>query len=151
MSRFLSSMLAMMLVSFAGLVWADDKPKSEPDTPLAKSDASIKQEQLSRQFKDFEQMLLRLAQRMEASSKQEDRDKSAIIKKAIQKARDADVDNKFDKLVNLFRDPKELDLDSIQTIGDKQKELIKDLQDIIQILMTDNRDAELRAERERIT
>jgi hypothetical protein len=129
------------------LLQAQEPAKNEK---TIKDDASIQQELLARRFKDFEQALLRLAQRLELSDKPENREKAVILKKAIQLAGERGADAKFDTLVKLLRESKELGLEDLQKVLDENKSLAKDIRDIIAVLMTDNRDAELKAERERL-
>lgn len=129
------------------LLKAQEPAKSEK---TIKDDASIQQELLARRFKDFEQALLRLAQRLELSDKPENREKAVILKNAIKLAGERGADAKFDTLVKLLRESKELGLEDLQKVLDENKSLAKDIRDIIAVLMTDNRDAELKAERERL-
>src|SRR5947209_1448095 len=71
----------------------------DADPALVQGEAASKQEALRRRFDDFKQSLLRLAQRLEASSKAEDREKAATLKKAIALASEQGVDTKFTTLV----------------------------------------------------
>lgn len=145
--RLLIAVLTAALCGL-GMVRADEaaKPASPAESGPVTAAAAIRQERLARQFKDFEQALLRLAQRLESSSKPEDREKAAILKKAIAKAGDAGIDTKFDRLVNVLRNTKEVGLDELGRAAEQNKDLVKDIQEILNILMTDNREAELRAE-----
>jgi hypothetical protein len=145
MRRILVPIVLSILV--LPLLRAQEPAKSEK---TIKDDVSIQQELLARRFKDFEQALLRLAQRLEASDKPENREKAVMLKKAIQLAGERGADAKFDTLVRLLRESKELGLEDLQKVLDENKSLAKDIRDIIAILMTDNRDAELKAERERL-
>src|SRR4051794_28693185 len=113
MSRKLPSSLLVAALMFALVnVRAADRasvkaPVKKPaeitapdaDPKVLQGEAASKQEALRRQFDDFKQSLLRLAQRLEASSKQEDRDKATILKKAIAQASEQGVDTKFTTLV----------------------------------------------------
>src|SRR5947209_8975948 len=143
---------ALMIASLVLIARADDPPKPDAKaTPakaegLSKDEATIKQERLAAQFREFEQKLLRLAQRMETSSKAEDRDRAVMLKKAIELAGKEGTDLKFDRLVGLLKDSKALDLDSVVAIMEKNKDLAKDIREILKLLLMDNRDAELRAE-----
>ncbi|HEV3255723.1 MAG TPA: hypothetical protein VG013_02465, partial [Gemmataceae bacterium] len=128
----------------------DQKDDAKLDPASTIEDAAIKQERLSRQFREFEGALLRLAQRMETSPKPEDREKAAVLKKAIEKAMTEGVDTKFDKLVNLLQTSKAITPDALQKVMDQNKDLANDIRTILAILLTDNRDEELRKEKERI-
>ena len=156
MRRSLAPVFVMLLMCGLAVRAADDSNsalKRLGDTSDAnlKNEAAIKQERLARQFKEFTQTLLRLAQRMEASGKPEDRQKALVLKKAILEASKANTDAKFDKLITVLKDSKELDLDVLAKSGDLSKDVLSDIQKILDILMTDNRDAELKAEIARMT
>src|SRR5439155_12910825 len=66
-------------------------------------DLELEQRQLKNQFLEFKQALLRLAQHMENSAKQEDRDKAVLLKKAIASASEKGTDAKFMELIDLLR------------------------------------------------
>lgn len=158
MMRRLLATLTVVALGLALVARADDpaKTKVDPkakaaakdensiDEKVAKAEAAIKQEQLARQFREFEAALLRLAQRMELSSKPEDREKAVILKKAIELASTEGTDTKFDKLVKLLKDKDSLNLQDLDRAQNANKDLAADLAKILAILMTDNRDAELR-------
>src|SRR4051812_26322741 len=127
---------------------ADDRAKKE--AALDKDEAALKQERLKIQFQDFEAKLVRLAQRLEKSSKPEDLEKARVLKRAIEAAQTSGADNKFDKLVNDLKTSKALDLDTLEILLKRNEDLASDLRAILKILLTDNRDAELAAERRRI-
>ena len=71
--------LAMILVLVAR---ADDTEKSPQKNP-ERDEAAMRQERLKDQFGDFKASLLRLAQRLERSSRPEDRERAVILKQAI--------------------------------------------------------------------
>jgi hypothetical protein len=87
---------------------------------------------------------------MASSSKPEDREKAVTIKKALEKASTEGVDTKFDKLVATLKSTKAVTISDLSTVMERNKELASDLRAILNILLTDNRDEELRRERERI-
>ena len=111
-------------------------------------EAEIKQEQLKRQFDDFKQSVVRLAQRLESSTKQEDKDKAIILKKAITLASEQGVDAKFTTLISeLKRGDTFKDLDKLQDLIAKNGDLRNDIRALIELLLKDDRDAALREER----
>jgi hypothetical protein len=123
---------------------------AKPPAPPSGDEAAVNQEILARQFRDFEQALLRLAQRLERSSRPEDRERAANLKKAIALASDQGVDAKFDKLVGVLRVSKSLSVQEIQEAMTENQMVSKDIKAILVLLMTDNRDDELKREQERI-
>src|SRR5262249_27416797 len=103
-----------------------------------------------RQFRDFEGALLRLKQRLETSSKAEDRDKAVVLGKALEKAGKEGTDTKFDKLVSMLATSKAVTPDYLEDVLRRNNDLANDIRAILNILLTDNRDEELRREKERI-
>jgi len=88
-----------------------DRPSATPDLSpeqidLQQREAAQKQDQLKRQFDEFKQSLLRLAHRLESSTKQEDKDRAAILKDAIKVASEQGVDTKFATLISKLKGPR---------------------------------------------
>jgi hypothetical protein len=119
--------------------------QADPKTVI--DDAANHQERLKRQFDDFKQALLRLAQSLENSPRQEDKDKAANLKLAIQKASEQGVDTKFSTLVeSLRRENTFKDLDQLQTVLQQNEELRRDLRAILELLLRDDRAGQLKRE-----
>src|SRR5215472_11690712 len=76
------------------------KVAAEPaDAPAkVRSEIALQQEVMARQFREVEQTMLRLAQRLEASSKPQDREKAVVLRKALDFAGKEGVHLKFDHL-----------------------------------------------------
>jgi len=132
-----------------------DTSKSKPDielTPeqiaLQQAESAIKQDYLKRQFDEFKQSLLRLAHRLESSTKREDKDKAAILKDAIKQASEQGIDNKFNTLMVALKNAETFkDVAKLEAILDKNKDLQNDLRALIELLLKDDRDKQLREER----
>jgi hypothetical protein len=128
---------------------ATERP-DQGDPKLLIEDAANQQERLKRQFDDFKQSLLRLAQRLENSPKQEDKDKSKNLKEAIKKASEEGVDSKFGTLVDILRKENlAKDLDQMKVVLEQNEELRRDIRAIMELLLKDDRDSQLRKEIER--
>lgn len=122
-----------------------------PPPPAARADeAAVNQEILARQFRDFEQSLLRLAQRLERSSKPEDRERAAGLKKAIAFVSDQGTDAKFDRLIAILKQSRALSLQEIQEAMTQNRMLADDIKAVLVLLLSDNRDDELKREQERL-
>lgn len=153
LASVLTAALAFVLIARADDLGKKDDAKASPakgGATLDKDDAALKQERLKVQFQDFEAKLLRVKQRLERSSKPEDLEKARVLQRAIDEAGKAGTDNKFDKLVNDLKTSKALDLDTVEILAKKNEDLANDIRAILRILLTDNRDAELAAERRRL-
>jgi hypothetical protein len=130
----------------------ETKPNEVGDPKLLIEDAATQQDRLKRQFEDFKQSLLRLAQRLESSSRQEDQDKAKVLRDAIKQASDEGIDTKFSSLVEALRDKDAFkNLEQLQTVMEQNKDLRNDIRKLIELLLKDDRDAELRRQREETT
>jgi hypothetical protein len=149
MARLGFLLASVCLAGIGCLCRADEPVKSQPP-PAAAGDAALNQEILSRQFRDFKQALLRLAQRLEGSSKPEDRERAVNLKKAISLASEKEVDSEFEKLIALLKASKSLSLQEIQEAMSRNQMLAQDIKSILALLLADNRDDELKREQKRL-
>jgi hypothetical protein len=127
--------------------------RSAPDLgdPKVKvEDVATREDQLKRKYDNFKQALLRLAQRLESSTKQEDRDKAKILKDAIKAASDKGIDTKFTSLISALRKEGTFQsTEDLEAILNQNDSLRQDLRELIEMLLRDDPFARLRAERER--
>jgi hypothetical protein len=145
---------SLVLVAFALVlgVRADDPtpPKPKDKTDITKfDDEAIEQEQLAKQFKDFESALLNMANRMERSGKPEDVERAKILKQALKECREKDIHGKFDILAGLLKN-KSVGVGEIEDAMKTSKMLAEDIRAIIALLLSDNRDAQLKELRIRV-
>jgi len=129
----------------------DAKPAADakPTTDIQR-EAQLKQQVLAERFRAFEAQLLQVAQRMAASSKQEDREKAAILMSAIKEANESGVDVRFNKLVDILKGSKAASIQDVKDAIDQADLLTRNLRAILAILMTDSRDKQLADEKDRI-
>jgi hypothetical protein len=149
MLRRVLPVLCLLTLGLSFCAWADEaaKPKAPAKPP---AEFAVDQEILARQFRDFEKALLRVAQRLETSNKPEDRDQAAKLKKAIQLASDSQVDNKFEKLIGILKSSKALSIQEIKGAMEQNKMLADDIQAIINLLLADSREDEIKKEKKRL-
>jgi hypothetical protein len=159
MNRFTITCLGILAFGWVLVVRADDppkpddsaKPKDDKSSDVIKKESQENQQMLERRFKDFEQSLLRLAQRLEKSSKPEDRQRAETLKKAIALVGDQGVDLKFKTLIEILQKPStSLSLTEIKEAMDQNKMLAEDIRAILALLMADNRDDQLKNEIKRL-
>src|SRR6266852_473432 len=158
MNRFAITCLSLLVFGWVLVVRGDEpksddasKPKDEKSSAVLKDEARESQQVLERRFKDFEQSLLRLAQRLEKSSKPEDRQRADTLKKAIALVGDQGVDLKFKTLIEILQKPStSLSLTEIKQAMDQNKMLAEDIRAILALLMADNRDDQLKDEIKRL-
>jgi hypothetical protein len=132
---------------------SDDAAKSKDDksADAIKKEAQENQQVLKRRFEDFKQSLLRLAQRLEKSTKPEDRQRADTLKKAIALAGEQGTDLKFASLVEILKkDSTSLSIPEIKEAMDQNKMLAEDIRAILALLMADNRDDFLKNEIKRL-
>jgi hypothetical protein len=154
MRRFV--LAAFGLAALAGvLALRADEPASSPpkrDDSAAKvrDKLSLDEQNLARRFSEFEQALLKLKQRLERSPRQEDRDRAAILQKALDKARDTSISTHFEQLIQFLRDQKLNSVPDITTARDQSERIANDLRELLALLREDSRAAKLREERMRL-
>src|SRR5262249_34154252 len=147
--RFLIPLLVPVAVLFL-TVRAEDQDTKSQAKPKSPADAAIEQARLADQFHAFETALLHLAQRLERSSKPEDRERAALLKEAIKKASEQNIDMKFKALVNLLESSKAFSMNEIKEAMDRSRMLADDIRAVLALLMSDNRDAWLKGELARL-
>jgi hypothetical protein len=115
----------------------------------AQKEAALKEDQLKRQFDEVKQMLLRLAQRLDSSPKPEDRDKAKILREALNATSTQTIDAKLIALAAALKGSGAFsDLDQLSTLIKENNDLRTELRALIDLLLKDNRDAELKRQRE---
>lgn len=120
---------------------------AQPPVPTTPGDVRPKQETIAAQFLRFQRELLQLAQKLEASDKQEDKDRAQVIRAALELAKQENVAGQFGKMLEKLRDGKPGDLEAI---AGQDAQLTKALNDILQMLLSDDASTRLKIERERI-
>ncbi|MFL5342227.1 MAG: hypothetical protein ACJ8F7_18935 [Gemmataceae bacterium] len=113
------------------------------------------QDAAAREYKQFEDLLLRLAQRMEKSPLPEDRKKAEALRAAIDLANKSGVENRFGKLLTTLLgkegNGRGLTTDDLEKAAGQNEELIKILRDMLELLMTDSETLRRKAEVEKLT
>src|SRR5262249_522385 len=147
MTRRLLGGLMMTGLAFVLIARADDPVKDggdKIDPKVASETATTQMDRVRRQFSEFENALLRLKEGLEQSPRQEDQKRAAPLAEAMKKASQEGIDTRFDKLVKLVADSKTFDdLTKLQEAIDYNHKLMDDIKLILQILLSDNRDAQL--------
>ncbi|HWG44605.1 MAG TPA: hypothetical protein VN688_17645 [Gemmataceae bacterium] len=125
---------------------SDIKRSGDTADPRVKiEDAATQQERLKRQFDDFKQKLLGLALRMENSGKAEDRDKAKILREAIKRSSEKGIETQFSSLIDTLKTNNAFkDTEQLQEILKQNEELRRNLREIMELLLKDDRDAEIR-------
>src|SRR5206468_1361445 len=111
--------------------------------------AAFDQDRLRQQYSAFQQSLLSLAQRLEKSSKQEDRDKAAALRQAIALANKESIDTQFAKLVSTLTGSG-VTIREIEGAIGQNEQLVKTLNEMIALLLSDGDAAKLKEEQKRL-
>ena len=138
-----------LLVFTQTLVAQAPKPVADAPAPKAATELRGPQEQNAKLFQDLKRGLLVLAQKLEKSDRQEDKDRSKTIRAALDVAEKANVDNQFKNLITGLSKGSNKIQDVDQLLG-QNGELAKALQEMLNILMTDDESARLKAEIEKL-
>ncbi len=147
---FPASLLGLMIVCVS--LGRTDSSKTLPSnsSPTAsRNDAATTQDRLRREFEELKQSLLRLKQRLEISPRPEDKARALAIDAALAMVAKQGTDGKFTTLVKSLRQTDAFsNLDTMQQVMNRNQELREDLRKLIEILAKDNREDQLRKEKE---
>ncbi|MCI0639994.1 MAG: hypothetical protein L0Y72_12095 [Gemmataceae bacterium] len=144
--------LAAMVVGVLGMALtlrAQDAPaKSAAADEVAKirDEIRLREQILRSQYAEFENSLLKLKQRLERSSKQEDRDRAAVLGKVLDFSKDAGIGVQFEQLVQFLKDNQFKAVGDMKIALDRSNRLADDLREILNRLREDTKHAKLRDE-----
>ncbi len=124
-------------------------PKTE-DAAQIRENLVHKEQILARQYQEFEQQLLRLKQRLERSSKQEDRDKALVLDKVLDYCKDKSISVSFEQMIDTLKSKELKSVPDIETALNRSKNIAEDLQKVIFMLREDSRARILSEERLRL-
>jgi hypothetical protein len=146
--------LAALTWTLAGRAQAPQQGKAgaglDEKADKIKRDLALREQILANRFSEFRQSLLKLKQRLEASPKQEDRERAVILQKALDKAEATEIGSQFDKIVETIKGRDLKTLPDIQAAMERSNKLAEDLRQILDLLREDNRASKLREERARL-
>ncbi len=134
----------------------DTAPPERLDEPAALADLANKQARMSALFGDFKASLLRMAVRLGNSSKPEDKARAVILKTALDKANNDNLEASFEKLIVVIQSikPNGTDTAEIARALKDNEEITARIRALLAILQSDNRDEVLKtllaASRERL-
>jgi hypothetical protein len=140
--------IAALLAPSTSLV-DDQSLQNKSDKKIA-DEAAVEQERLAAQYRSFELAMLHLAQRLERSNKPGDRERAGILKEAINKSSEVGISHKFETLIGLLRTTKAASIAELSEAMTQSKMLADEIQVILDILLTDNREAQLKKQIEHL-
>ncbi len=148
--RILSLAVFLGLLALCAAQGRTDGAKTPPKAEGPNQDqAATTQDRLRREFDDLKQSLLRLKQRLENSPRPEDKARAQAIERALQMVARQGTDGKFNTLVqNLKKSDAFSNLETMQQMMNRNQELRDDLRKLIDILAHDNREDQMKKEKE---
>ena len=101
---------------------------------------ALSQEQVERKYRRFEQVLLRMSELTSAS----DPKRAALLRKAVARSKDKEINAQFAQLVDLLK------RDQLAGAASRQQAVEQDLARLLELLLSEQRGERLKNERERI-
>jgi hypothetical protein len=134
--------LGLASIALAVLTYVSAAQVQDPtpvDSTKVKEEVSLKERQIAAKFQEFEQLVLRLKQRLALSPVQADRDQAAILDRVLEYSKDRSISVKFEQIIEDLKSKK---LDTTTEIGtalDRVRTVADDLRDIVAMLREDTR------------
>ena len=133
--------LASIALAVLTYVFAAGAQESAPnvDGSKVKEEVSLKERQIAAKFQEFEQLVLRLKQRLALSPVQADRDQAAVLDRVLEACKDRSISVKFEQILEDLKSKK---LDTTTEIGsalNRVRTVADDLRDIVAMLREDTR------------
>lgn len=114
-------------------------PKTPSDAAQIKENAGLKEQILARQYQEFEQQLLRLKQRLERSSKQEERDQALVLGRVLEHCKEKSISVQFEQMVDILKSKELKSLPDIKQALTRSTNIADELRFVIEMLREDTR------------
>ncbi|MBI3411719.1 MAG: hypothetical protein HY040_25595 [Planctomycetes bacterium] len=147
----LASMLlaAIGIFSLSAAAQQGDKQsadKQSGDANKLRDELAIQEAMLKRQYAEFEDSVLKLAQRLKRSSKLEDRDRAAVLEKVLEESRNSSILVQFEQIVDHLKKAQLTGSGETQIALQQANKLADDLRRILDLYRQDPRSAKIRDE-----
>jgi hypothetical protein len=137
--------LAVFIPSLA----AQDAAK-KADVGQVRDEITASEQQIARQFADFEQALLKLTQRLKRSDKREDQERAKVLEKVLEESRTASITVQFERMVNALQGQKLNNPGEIKNLSDQSQKLADDLRKLLALMREDPRTKQVQDERKKL-
>jgi hypothetical protein len=144
--RFRAGLVVGALLAALG-AWPMPRAQEAPSTDAPGvaaerdgADLKTRQEQLASRYKRFEEVMLRMAELTAGDDPQ----RAALLRQAVARSKKQMLGVQFDRLVEL------LDQDRLSLALTGQNELVQDLRNLLELLLSEDRAERLASEKERI-
>lgn len=134
-ARLLGALL--LTLSLTALLPASEPPVRSTAPGDIKDEAALRETILAEKYRGFEEALLRLAQRLDRSTKPEDRAQAAQLRKAIEVAGKGGISTRFAQLIFVLKKSEANNLNEVKDAIEQGERLIADLQEVLDLLLKD--------------
>jgi hypothetical protein len=138
MPRHIVILLTLTLSIAVLRLYGEDKPKGDSRASLADE-----QDQLLKDFQDLEQKLQSLSARLEKSDRVEDRDRVALLRKALAALKTSNLQTRLKMASDMLHSTKALSTVEINRAAEEQKAAAAELGGLVTILAAEDREMEL--------
>jgi hypothetical protein len=119
---------------------ARDAEELQDDTSTTSAELPLAQQQVLKKYQRFEEVLLRMSELTAAT----DPKRAALLRRAVGQSKEKLIGVQFDRLVDLLK------RDQLATAVSNQRDVEKDLKQLLDLLLSEQRADRLKSERERI-
>ena len=129
--------IALAVLTYFAAAQVEESAKIDP--ARVKEDVSLREKQIAAKFQEFEQLVLRLKQRLALSPVQADRDQAAALDRVLEYCKDRSISVTFEQILE---DLKSKDLKSTTEIDStlsRVRTVADDLKNIVAMLREDTR------------
>jgi hypothetical protein len=126
------------------------EPAKKTDPAQVRDEITASEQQIARQFADFEQALLKLTQRLKRSDKREDQERAKVLEKVLEESRSASITVQFERLVNALQGQKLTNPGEIKNLTDQSQRLADDLRRLLALMREDPRTKQVQDDRKKL-
>jgi hypothetical protein len=137
-------------LSFAGGASAQESVPKKSDSAQVRDDITSSEQQIARQFAEFEQALLKLVQRLKRSDKREDQERAKVLEKVLEESRSASVTVQFERMVNALQGQKLTNPGELKNLTDQSQKLADDLRRLLALMREDPRTKQVQDDRKKL-
>ncbi len=151
--RWRLTLIALGLIALAGVTVAqqtDEPAKKKDDSAQVRDDLANSEQQIARHFAEFEQSLLKLAQRLKRSDKREDQERAKVLEKVLDESRNASIAVQFERLVNALQGQKLTNAGEIRNLTLQSEKLADDLRKLLSMIREDPRTKQVQEDRKKL-
>jgi len=140
--------LGLTLLGIAVVLQAGEQPRQgAPNLAQLRDELTVKQQQLTQQFEEFQLNMFKLKQRFERGNEDEKR-QALRISKILDEVRKENIRTELDQLADSLNKNKLTNLNEVKDLGDRSTRIAAKLQRLIQMFQEDPRQQQLREEKE---